>query len=142
MPNSYPHNAKSIFLSCIDDRLVEADAEFASSVGTAFHPRLAGGGLALLDPVTQAVAMQQLAIPYILADASEVYIQSHTGCGAYQLAGVTFESDAAEIERLYADLDRAAENARTAMVEAGAPVHDVVIHTRVVNPAGALQERR
>lgn len=141
MSHSIPHTAKSVYLSCIDDRLVESDAKFAASVGTAFHTRLAGGALALLDPVTQAVAMQQLAIPHILAGVTEVYLESHTGCGAYQLAGVTFESDAAEIERLYADLEEAAENARTALIEAGADEEKVTVHTRVVDPAGVLQER-
>lgn len=141
MPNTHPHTAKSVYLSCIDDRLVESDAEFAASVGTAFHTRLAGGGLALLNPVTQAVAMQQLAIPHILTGVTDVYLESHTACGAYQLAGVTFESDTAEIERLYADLEEAAENARTALIEAGAAEDKVVVHTRVVDPTGKLQER-
>jgi carbonic anhydrase len=141
MSNTHPHNAKSIFLSCIDDRLVAADAQFADSIGTAFHPRLAGGGLALLDPATRAVAMQQLAIPYVLAGVTEVYLESHTGCGAYKLAGVTFDSDADEIDRLYQDLDDAADDARAALLEAGAAEETVVVHTRVVDPAGALQER-
>lgn len=141
MPNTYPHNAKSVFLSCIDDRLVAADAQFAASVGTAFHPRLAGGALALLDPATMPVAMQQLAIPYVLAGVTEVYLESHTGCGAYKLAGVTFESNEAEIKRLYSDLDEAEDNARAALIEAGAPESDVKIHTRVVDPGGNLLER-
>ena len=141
MSNTYPHTAKSVFLSCIDDRIVSSDAKYADSIGTAFHTRIAGGGLALLDPLTQAVVMQQLAIPYVLAGATDVHLESHTGCGAYGLAGVTFASGAAEIERLYADLDEAAENARQALIEAGAAEDKISVHTRVVNPAGQLQER-
>lgn len=142
MSITYPHTATSVLLSCIDDRLVQSDAKFAKGIGDAFNPRIAGGGLALLDPAVQAVAMQQLAITYVLADITEVYLQSHTGCGAYKLAGVTFEDDAAEVERLYSDLDEAAENAREAMVQAGAPEDKVVIHTQVVNPAGEILERQ
>ncbi|GAC1371745.1 MAG: hypothetical protein NVSMB39_5800 [Candidatus Saccharimonadales bacterium] len=141
MPKSYPHTAKSVYLSCIDDRIVATDAKFADSIGTAFHARIAGGGLALLDPATLGVTMQQLAIPYVLAGVTEVHLESHTGCGAYHLAGITFESDAEEIRKLYADLALAAENAHRALLEAGAPEDEIIINTRVVNPAGELQEQ-
>jgi carbonic anhydrase len=130
-----------VFLSCIDDRLVQTDADFISANGDAFHPRLAGGGGAILDPEARPVALKQIVAAYVLGDVTKVYLQSHTECGAYKLAGVTFDSPENELKRLYGDLDEAAAYVKQALLDAGAPEDKIDIITRVVNPGGILQER-
>lgn len=141
MPTPIPHTAKSVFLSCIDDRLVQSNAEFIAAHGTAFHPSLAGGGAAILNETSQSVALAQIVAAYKIAGVTTVYLESHTDCGAYRLAGVTFDSDAAEIARLYRDLDQAGELAKTALASAGAKPAAIHINLLVVDPAGQLQAR-
>jgi carbonic anhydrase len=131
------HNtAKAILFSCIDDRLVQADDTFIAAHGGAFHASLAGGGAAFLDAADRAVALKQIVAAYKINHATTVYLESHTDCGAYRLAGVTFASPEAEITRLYADLAQAAGYIKAALLEAGATESELVIETRVINPAG------
>jgi carbonic anhydrase len=142
MSTQYPHVATGLFLSCIDDRLIQSDFKFfAQAVGEPFVVRLAGGAGALLNPDDRKTALKQIAAAYKIAGITEVYLQSHTDCGAYRLAGVTFDSPEAELKRLYADLDEAAGHVRSTLTEAGADPAAIAIHTRVVNPVGQMQER-
>lgn len=136
----YPHTATSIFFSCIDDRLINPDTEFIKAHGNAFHPRLAGGGAAFLDVDERKVAIKQIVAAYKIAEVTEVYLQSHTDCGAYRLMGLTFNSTEAEVARLYDDLESAAMYVRAALAEAGADPDSITVHVRVIDPAGTLQE--
>ena len=142
MSTKYPHTAKSVFFGCIDDRLTQADSKFIADHGEAFHPNLAGGGAAFIDTAERTVALKQIVAAYQINNATEIYIESHTDCGAYRLAGITFSSPDAEIARLYADLDLAAKYVTTALTAAGADPSRVTVHTRVVDPTGKLQTRR
>jgi carbonic anhydrase len=136
-----PHFAKNVLFGCIDDRLVENHLNFIIKIGGAFFPAVAGGGLAFVDPAEQATALKQVAAAYAINKINTVYIESHTDCGAYKLAGITFESDAQEIEHLYHDLDKAAGLIEEALVGAGAKPGEINIHVRVVNPEGHVQPR-
>ncbi len=141
MSTSHPHTAKSVFFGCIDDRLIKADADFIAAHGDSFWASLAGGGAAFLAPEDRAVALKQIMVSYMVNQAQRVYLQSHTNCGAYRLAGVTFSSHEEELKRLYADLDQAATDVRAALIEAGAKPSDIHISTQVVDPAGVVQPR-
>jgi carbonic anhydrase len=136
-----PHFAKNVLFGCIDDRLVENHLKFIIKIGGAFFPAVAGGGLAFVDPAEQATALKQVTAAYAINKIDTVYIESHTDCGAYRLAGITFESDAQEIDHLYRDLDRAAGLIEDALAGAGAKPGEVSAHVRVVNPEGQIQAR-
>lgn len=141
MSNAYPHTASSLYFSCIDDRLVRSTLEFIIDHGNAFHPSLAGGGAAFNDPSERIVALKQIVAAYQIAGVTEIYLVSHTDCGAYRLAGITFSSIEDESAQLYADLESASNYAREALHIAGANPDSIKIHIRVVDPAGKLVER-
>jgi carbonic anhydrase len=142
MLSNIPHTAKHFVLSCIDDRLTGAVSAFIASLpGGAFHAALAGGGAAILSEDTREAALKQIAAAYQINHATIVHLESHTDCGAYRLAGVTFSDPAEEITRLYSDLDRAGGLVRAALATAGAPDTSIVIQTRVVDPTGRLIQR-
>lgn len=137
-----PHTAKSVFFGCIDDRLVEADVAFIKKLeGGAFHPKIAGGGIAFLTEEDRRSALKQIAASYRINHITDVYLESHTDCGAYKLAGITFDDPITETRRLYEDLDRAAEAVRNTLIEAGAQEGEVAVHLRVVDPDGQLVDR-
>jgi carbonic anhydrase len=137
-----PHTAKAVLFTCIDDRLNETSSAFIQGLnGGAFHPSLAGGGLAFLDDAYRASALQQIIAAYKINHITDIYLQSHTDCGAYRLSGVTFASPEDELRRLYADLDQAATIIRPALAEAGAAPDEVAIHLEVVDPTGQPQSR-
>lgn len=137
MSNQLPHTAKSVFFSCIDDRLSPAGAaSIAGLPGGAFHPSMAGGGAAFLSDEDRPAALKQVVAAYKINGITDVYLQSHTDCGAYRLAGVTFETPEEELKRLQDDLTQAAKTVRQALHEAGAEDGSVTVHTEVVDPAG------
>jgi carbonic anhydrase len=139
--HSRPHFAKNVVFACIDDRLTKAHAAFIESIGGAFHPAVAGGGLAFISEHDSATALKQVAAAFKINHVTDVYLESHTDCGAYALSGATFNSATEELARLYADLDEAAKLAEKALAEAGAESGEVKIHTRVVDPDGEVQSR-
>jgi carbonic anhydrase len=139
--HAQPHFAKNVFFGCIDDRLVKPHAEYIESVGGAFAPAVAGGGLAFVSEMESLTALKQVAAAYQINHITDAYLESHTDCGAYRLAGAVFTSPTDELLQLYHDLDQAAELVQQALVEAGARPGEVTIHTRVVNPGGELLER-
>ena len=138
MAQPAPHFAKSCLFACIDDRLAASDFEYIKEIGGAFCPALAGGALAIVSRATRAAALTQIVLSYKINQISDVYLQSHTDCGAYRLAGAVFTSPQAEIERLYADLHEAEKLVNDALIEAGAKPGEVKVHLRVVDPAGRL----
>jgi carbonic anhydrase len=135
-----PHFAKNVFFGCIDDRLVESHLRFIIELGGAFHPSVAGGGLAFVCD-DYGTALKQVAAAYKINQIDNVYLESHTDCGAYGLAGVVFHNPTEELNRLYADLDQAGELIQTALKQAGAKADEVTFHARVVNPEGVIQPR-
>lgn len=142
MPTKLPHTAKATYFSCIDGRLNKHHASFIATLnGGAFEPAMAGGGAAILNATDRASALKQIVAAYKINAITDVYLESHTDCGAYRLAGVTFESPEQEITRLYADLDEAARLVKDALASEGAPPDNIAIHTQVVDPAGTLIER-
>jgi carbonic anhydrase len=124
------HFAKNVFFACIDDRLVGA-----------FYAAVAGGGLAFVNPTDQNTALKQVTAAYTINHITDVYLESHTSCGAYKLSGVEFSNPAEELERLYADLDKASELVLSALHHAGAAEGEIRIHARVVSPDGTEQPR-
>jgi carbonic anhydrase len=137
MSSPLPHTAKAVILTCIDDRLSSATAKFLAGLpGGAFHPALAGGGAALLSEDTREAALKQIVAAYQINRVSTVYLESHTDCGAYRLAGVTFDGPEQETARLYSDLDRAAELVKAALAGVSAPTSEITVTCRVVDPAG------
>ena len=138
MSQPAPHFAKSCLFACIDDRLASPDFEYIKEIGGAFCPALAGGGLAIVSQATRQAALTQIVLSYKINKITDVYLQSHTDCGAYRLAGAIFTTPQAEVERLYADLHEAGKLVNEALLEAGAKPGEVKIHLRVVDPAGRL----
>jgi carbonic anhydrase len=136
-----PHFAKNVFFGCIDDRLVESHLKFIIKLNGAFYPAVAGGGLAFVNPAEQATALKQVVASYKINGINNVYLESHTDCGAYRLSGAIFHSAVEELARLYADLDRAAELVHDALHQAGAGEDEVQVSVRVVDPAGTVQPR-
>ena len=135
MPNPLPHTAKSIFFCCIDDRLSQASLErIAQLEGGAFHSSIAGGGLAFLSAEDRTTALKQVVAAYKINGITDVYLQSHTDCGAYRLSGITFTDTTAELSRLDSDLGQASQIISQALTEAGAT--HVQIYTEVVDPSG------
>ncbi len=120
----------------MDDRLVKPHRLFVDEIGGAFCPSLAGGGLALTAPEQRSIALQQIVAAYKINHIDHVYIESHSNCGAYRLAGVVFNSHEEEIQRLYSDLNIARTEVRTALARAGAVDGEITIVTRVVDPEG------
>jgi carbonic anhydrase len=139
VPSVQPHTAKAAYFSCIDDRLAVAGARFLASLeGGAFHPAMAGGGAAFLTKDTRTSALKQVAAAYTINHVTDIYLESHTDCGAYRLAGVTFDSPEQELERLLSDLVQAAALVHGALAGAGAAEGEITIHLRVVNPTGRV----
>ncbi len=137
MPNQLPHTAKSVFFSCIDDRLSPAGADFIAKLpGGAFHPSMAGGGAAFLSEEDRPAALKQIVAAYKISGITDVYLQSHTDCGAYRLSGVTFANADDELQRLTTDLAKASDIIRQALIEAGAKGEEITIHTEVIDPSG------
>jgi carbonic anhydrase len=139
--NLSPHFAKSVVFTCIDDRLINTESQFIAKVGGAFHSAIAGGGLAFVSELEQATALKQVTAAFAINQVENVYLESHTDCGAYRLSGAVFHSQTEEVRRLYTDLDQAATLIRTALATAGAKPGEVTVHVRVVDPAGTVQER-
>jgi carbonic anhydrase len=137
---SHQHFAKNVFFGCIDDRLVEPHLRFIIEIGGAFYPAVAGGGLAFVCD-DYDTALKQVVASYKINQVDNVYLESHTDCGAYGLSGAVFHSETEELDRLYADLDQASEHIRAALLEAGAQPGEVKIHVRVVDTQGVLQPR-
>jgi len=135
------HFAKNVFFACIDDRLTESHLKLIIKLGGAFYAAVAGGGLAFLAPDSQETALKQVALSYKINHIDNVYIESHTNCGAYALSGATFVNATEELTRLYADLDQAAGKIQTALSEAGAAPGEVMVHVSVVSPDGQVQPR-
>lgn len=142
MSTTSPHFAKNVFFACIDDRLTESHLKTIIKIGGAFYAAVAGGGLAFLAPDTQETALKQVALSYKINRINNVYLESHTNCGAYALSGATFQSEAEELDRLYADLDQAAEKIQATLREAGAEPGEVTVNVSVVDPNGQVQPRR
>jgi len=136
VPTIAPHFAKSVLFACIDDRLAQTDFEYVQEIGGAFCPALAGGALALINETTRATALAQIVIAWQVNHITDVYLQSHTDCGAYRLNSITFTSADEEVARLYTDLHQAAGLVREVLIAAGAPARELKIHLRVVDPAG------
>ena len=129
MSTTIPHTAKSVFFGCIDDRLVEPDVAFIKQLkGGAFNPKIAGGGIAFLTEEDRHSALKQVAASYRINHITDVYLESHTDCGAYRLAGITFDNPTAEA-------------VRDTLIEAGAQEGEVSIHVRVVDPEGHPVDR-
>ena len=141
MSTTSPHFAKNVLFACIDDRLVESHLKFIIKVGGAFYPAVAGGGLAFVNPAERATALKQVTASYLINKVTNVYLESHTDCGAYRLSGAVFASEDAELERLYSDLDEAAGLVEAALTQAGAAAGEVRVHVQVVNPAGEILSR-
>ena len=137
--SSTEHFAKNVLFACIDDRLVESHLHFIIEIGGAFYPAVAGGGLAFVNPQERDTAIKQVVASYLINHVDTVYLESHTDCGAYRLAGVTFNGKDDEISKLYADLSQASKLVTQALAEAGAKPGEVKIITRVVDPEGAEQ---
>jgi carbonic anhydrase len=136
------HFAKACLFACIDDRLAHTHFQEIEEIGGAFCPALAGGGLAIVSQATRQAALTQVVLSYQINQITDVYLQSHTDCGAYRVAGAVFTSPQAEVERLYADLHEAKKLVNDALLEAGAKPGEVKIHMRVVDPAGRLVPAR
>ncbi len=131
-----PHFAKSVLFACIDDRLAQTDFEYIREIGGAFCPALAGGALAIVNETTRATALAQIVIAWKVNHITDVYLQSHTDCGAYRLNGIMFENSETETRRLYADLHQAADLVKDALTVAGASASELKFHLRVVEPSG------
>jgi carbonic anhydrase len=133
------HTAKTLVFTCMDERLEPAIRQLIhSQPGGAFHVALAGGGATLTSDTDSPVALKQIVTAYKINQVTDVYLQSHTDCGAYGLAGITFSSADEEATRLYADLAVARQRVEAALAQAGATPGSVTIHTQVINPAGEL----
>jgi len=132
------HFAKNAVVTCIDDRLFEPHVTFIRSIGGAFQIALAGGGLPFLLDDERDVALNQVAVAY---KVNKVIVESHTDCGRYGLAGITFASPEDEVRRLYSDLSQAAKVIQNTLIKAGAAPGEVEIVTRVVRPDGTLVDR-
>jgi len=139
MPHLKAHSANSVLFGCIDDRLSDADTTFIHSLhGGAFHPSMAGGGGAFLNEQDRDSAVKQITAAYQINHITDVYLESHTDCGAYRLAGIEFKDRTEELKRLRADLKQAATQVQAALNRAGAKAGEVAIHTRVITPTGQL----
>ncbi len=141
MKDQIPHFAKNIFLGCIDDRLVKSHFKFVSEIGGAFVASIAGGGFACINPLTKDVIMYQMSASYHINRVNHVYLESHTDCGAYRLAGITFDSFEAEVNQLYNDLDKAADVVKQTFSNIGLLSNQFTITARVVDPSGDLIPR-
>ena len=141
MSNLSPHFAKSVVFTCIDDRLASTEAQFITEVGGAFHSAIAGGALAIISKLEQETALKQILAAYAINHIDNVYLESHTDCGAYKLSGAIFHTSTEEVSRLYSDLDQAAEIVTGALIKAGAKPGEVTVHTRVIDPSGTVQSR-
>ena len=142
MSMSAPHFAKNVFFGCIDDRLVKSHQEFVTKIGGAFPSSIAGGGLAFVSPAERDIALKQVSLSYAINHVNHVYLESHTDCGAYTVAGITFDTPEEEVDRLYHDLGIAASAAKTALLQAGAMPNEVVVTVRVVDPEGRIIPRQ
>jgi hypothetical protein len=138
IPSSSSRAVKSVFFGCIDPRLVESHCKFVGEIGGAYFPSMGGGGLALIDPEQREVALNQIVIPYKIGQIDHVYLESHLECQAYAQAGIDFNSQEDEINRLKADLENAKKGVQAALVRAGAKPDEVVVTTRVVDHGGDL----
>jgi len=133
MSDNDHHFAKSIFFSCIDDRLVDSHYTFVKQINGAFCADMAGGGLALISPEQSQAALEQIIDAYKINHIDHVYIESHIDCGAYLLSGVTFIDRESEVGKLYADLETAKSAVQSALIQAGAQAGEVTVLTRVVD---------
>ncbi len=134
LSKSASHFAKNVFFSCIDDRLVKSHSLFVKQIGGAFCPSMAGGGLAFISSEQSDIALKQIVAAYTINHINHVYIESHTDCGAYRLAGVTFRSLEDEIKRLEDDLEVAVSKINASLLKTGAAPGEVIVTTRIVNP--------
>jgi carbonic anhydrase len=137
MPRNFPHTAKVLVFTCIDERLEPTvTALIESFKGGSFHVAMAGGGATFTTEPDCTVALKQIRAAYGINHVTDIYLQSHMDCGAYGLAGITFASPADEAARLYADLDQAAATVKKALVEAGATSAETNIHIEVIDLDG------
>ena len=135
--STYPsHSAKNVYFGCIDDRLVQPHILFVDMIGGAFCPSLAGGALAFISPEQRDIALKQIIAAYSINHIDHVYIESHTDCDAYGLAGVVFNDLEEEIQRLYKDLEFAKNEVVGALLRAGAQTTEFKVITRLIDPEG------
>lgn len=107
-----------------------------TDIGGAFIASIAGGGFACINPLTKDVIMYQLSASYHINRVNYVYLECHTDCGAYKLAGFTFDSLEAEVNQLYKDLDRAANVVKHTFLNIGALQNQFRIIVRVLDLSG------
>jgi carbonic anhydrase len=131
-----PHFAKNVYFGCIDDRLVQPHISFVNMIGGAFCPALAGGALAFTFPEQRDTALKQIIAAYSINHIDHIYIESHTDCGAYGMAGIVFNDFDEEVRRLYQDLEFAKTQVVAALLRAGAQSTDFKVVTRLVDPEG------
>lgn len=137
MSAAIPHTAKAILFTCMDERLSNHIETILHSLpGGAFHAALAGGGGAFSFESDQAVALKQVVAAYRINNITDIYLESHTGCGAYGLAGITFQSETDEIKKLHQDLSNARRLITEALLSQGVAAGTVHVHTRVVDAIG------
>jgi carbonic anhydrase len=129
------HSAKNVFFSCIDDRLSAKHSAFVKTIGGAFCPSLAGGALAFVLPEQRDIALLQVVAAYKINQINHVYLESHTDCGAYKLAGIVFKDQAEETKRLRSDLERAKSEVQSALTAAGAKPGEVEVVATIVSPS-------
>jgi carbonic anhydrase len=142
MTNSSPHTAKALLLTCIDDRLTPHTEAFIKRLpGGAFHVALAGGGRAGADYTDAPLVIKQILAAYAINQVTHYYLQSHLGCGAYALAGITFADPAAETIKVYADLDVTRQMIITTLIKTGVPPTAIKVETQVIGPGGHGIER-
>ena len=135
----YPlHYSKNVFFGCIDDRLIEPHRLFVEQIGGAFCPSIAGGGLAFISDTDRTVALEQITAAYTINHINSIYIESHTDCGAYRLAGKRFDSLEQEVNCLYDDLEKAKKEIIDALRQIGSDIDKIRVMTRVVDPDGTL----
>lgn len=132
-----PHTAKAILFTCMDERLEDAiETTIHQLPGGAFHAALAGGGAAVTFESDRATALKQIVAAYKINHIADVHLQSHLECGAYGLAGITFQDARDEASRLYADLDAAQAIVSAALAEAGAAAGEISFHLSVIDLSG------
>ena len=110
-------------------------------LGGAFYSAIAGGGLAFVSKDDQETSLKQVAASYAINHVEDIYIESHLECGAYRLSGAVFNSRDEELRRLYHDLDNAKALVESTLIAQGASLHEVKVHTSVVNLNGEIQPR-
>ena len=136
------HTAKAIIFTCMDERLRNHIENIIRSLpGGAFHAALAGGGGAFSFEPDKHVALKQVVAAHKINQITDIYLESHLGCGAYGLAGITFANSQAEITKLHDDLSTARRVITEALLAEGVVAGTVHVHTRVIDLHGKPIDR-